>query len=105
MSNYRNDKNVRGNVQIAIGRELTKIFEEIIVDKIDNVIEHFNNNPPRGEFVVMVFANDDICTDCDIEKKVRILKNKGYTPKDISVILSELYGFNKNKIYKISIGT
>ena len=97
-------KSVRPNVQIAVGRELTKMFEEILVDNINNIIEHFKNNPPRGEFVVMVFANDDMSEDYDVQKKVKLLKDKGFSPKDISVILSELYGYNKNNIYKISIG-
>lgn len=97
-------KSVRENAQIAIGRELTKMFEEILVDKIDNIIAHFENNQPKGEFVVMVFANDDMCEDYDVQKKVKLLKDKGFSPKDISVILSELYGYNKNNVYRISIG-
>ena len=97
-------KTIRPNAQIAIGRELTKMFEEIIVDNVDNIIEHFNNESPRGEFVVMVFANNNLSQEYEIEKKVKLLRDKGFTPKDISVILSELYGFNKNNVYKISIG-
>lgn len=97
-------KSVRSNAKIAVGRELTKMFEEILVDNINNIIEHFKNNPPRGEFVVMVFANDSMSEDYDIQKRVKLLKDKGFSPKDISVILSELYGCNKNNIYKISIG-
>ena len=32
------------------------------------------------------------------ENKIKLLQDKGFSAKDISVILSELYGFNKNKI-------
>jgi hypothetical protein len=35
---------------------------------------------------------------------VKLLQNKGFGAKDISVILSELYGVNKNKIYKMVVG-
>ncbi len=97
-------KSVRPNAEIAVGRELTKMFEEISADNINNIIEHFKNNMPRGEFVVMLFANDDMSEDYDIQKRVKLLKDKGFSPKDISVILSELYGYNKNNVYKISIG-
>ena len=37
-------KSVRFNAKIAVGRELTKMFEEIKVDNINNIIEHFKNN-------------------------------------------------------------
>lgn len=97
-------KTIRPNAELAVGRELTKMFEEVKAGSVDNLIEHFVNNSPRGEFVVMVFANKDLSSDSDIDKKVKLLKDKGFSPKDISVILSELFGYNKNNIYKISIG-
>lgn len=97
-------KSVRFDAKIAVGRELSKIFEEVLVDNIDSIIEHFVNNSPKGEFVVMVFRKDNISDENEIQKRVKILKDKGFSPKDISVILSELYGYNKNSVYKISIG-
>lgn len=97
-------KKVRSEAQVAIGRELTKVFEEVIVDDIDNIINHFKNNICKGEFVVMIFRSSKNPEDVNIENKIELLKNKGFSAKDISVILSELYGINKNKIYKIAIG-
>ena len=97
-------KSVRADAQIAIGRELTKMFEEVLVGNIDNIIGHFVNNQPKGEFVVLVFRKDNISDENGIQKRVKILKDKGFSPKDISVILSELYEYNKNSVYKISIG-
>lgn len=96
-------KSVRPDAQIAVGRELTKMFEEVLIDNVDKIIEHFKSNQPKGEFVVMVFANNTLSDETDIVKKVKVLKNKGFSPKDISVILSELYGYNKNNVYKICI--
>lgn len=96
-------KNTRTDAKIAIGRELTKMFEEVIVDEIDNVIKHYQQNPPKGEFVVLVFRNDNNSGNKDIYDKINILKSKGFTDKDISVILSELYNINKNQVYKICI--
>lgn len=95
-------KNIRRDAKIAIGRELSKMFEEIIVDNIDNIIKHYELNNPKGEFAVMVFRKEK-SEEKNIYDKVKLLKNKGFTDKDISVILSELYNINKNKIYKICI--
>lgn len=97
-------KNTRSNAKVAIGRELTKIFEEILTNKPEILIKHFEQNPPKGEFVVMICRNDNLSQDYEIENKVKLLQDKGFSAKDISVILSELYDFNKNQVYKISIG-
>jgi 16S rRNA (cytidine1402-2'-O)-methyltransferase len=45
---------VFGDVEIACCRELTKKFEEIKRKKISQVIEDFKDNPPRGEFVIVI---------------------------------------------------
>ena len=37
------------------------------------------------------------------EDKIKLLQDKGFSAKDISVILSELYQINKNKVYKFII--
>ena len=39
---------------IAVGRELTKMFEECVRGTPEEVFEHFKNNPTKGEFVVVV---------------------------------------------------
>ena len=97
-------KSVRCDARIVVGRELTKMFEEILTDNINNIIKHFEQNIPKGEFVVMVYRCDNLSEDTEIYDKVKTLQDKGFSPKDISIILSELYGYNKNNVYKISIG-
>lgn len=46
-------KDIFGNVDIVVARELTKIHEEIVKRNIKDVIEYFTKNNPRGEFVVL----------------------------------------------------
>lgn len=93
-------RNSRGNIKAAIGRELTKVFEEIIIDDVENLINHYNNNILKGEIVGLVFRDNSSHADIDIEEKINTLKAKNFKAKEISVILSELYGFNKNDVYK-----
>ncbi len=95
---------IRPEAKVAVGRELTKIFEEIVVDNIENVIEYFEKNISKGEFVVMIFRSEKNYEETDIQNKIKLLQNKGFSGKDISIVLSELYGFNKNKIYKMTVG-
>lgn len=40
--------------QVAICRELSKKFEEVVRGNTAELIEHFENNPIKGEFVVVV---------------------------------------------------
>ena len=47
-------KEVFGDIDIVICRELTKIYEEIRREKISNSIEHFNKTTPKGEFVILL---------------------------------------------------
>ena len=94
-------KSVRGSAKIALGRELSKLFEEIVVDEISAIIEHFKDGI-KGEIVCMVYA-DVAVESADMEFKIRELKEKGFKDKDISVILSTVCGFNKNDVYKKSL--
>jgi len=39
---------------ISVSRELTKMYEETIRGTISEVLEHFENKSPKGEFVIVV---------------------------------------------------
>ncbi len=47
-----------GNRPAVIGRELTKMHEEIIRGKVSELLSYFNRNTPRGEFVIMIGKDD-----------------------------------------------
>jgi 16S rRNA (cytidine1402-2'-O)-methyltransferase len=39
---------------ISISRELTKLYEETLRGSVEEIIVHFENKPPKGEFVIIV---------------------------------------------------
>ena len=43
-----------GNRQVAVAREISKMFEEVIRGDIPTVISHFTTKPPKGEIVLVV---------------------------------------------------
>ena len=45
---------IMGDRDIAIMREVTKVFEESIRSKVSEAIEHFTANSPRGEFIIAI---------------------------------------------------
>ncbi len=89
-------KNISSNIKVAVGRELTKLFEEIVIDDIDKVIEYFSGDV-KGEIVAMTFAIESDNLQ-NIQDKIEILKSKGFKSKEIAEIISSLYNLNKNEI-------
>lgn len=92
-------RSVRGDVKIALSRELTKLYEETIIDGIDNIIDYFKDGI-KGEIVAMVYSGD---VNIEISSKIKLLKKKGFKSKEISTILSSLYDLSKNDIYKLTM--
>jgi 16S rRNA (cytidine1402-2'-O)-methyltransferase len=42
------------NRSVSVSRELTKMYEETIRGNMQEVLNHFENNSPKGEFVIVV---------------------------------------------------
>ncbi len=91
----------RGDIKIALGRELSKLFEEVRFGLISEILEYYKDGI-KGEIVCMVYAGTDN-QDKLFDYKIKELKSKGFRDKEISVILSTLFNANKNDIYKRSI--
>ena len=73
-------KKVRGEgTKVALGREISKLFEEIISDSVSNIIEHFAQGI-KGEIVCMIYK-DEKSDDKEIEYKIKTLKSKGFKDK------------------------
>lgn len=100
-----------GNRNLSACRELTKLHEEIVRGKISEVIEYFNNNNPRGEFVLVMEG----LTEEEIEKEKRasfeelsieehIIKyiEEGMSKKDAIKAVAKDRKVPKNEIYKYS---
>lgn len=103
----KNISETRGkDSKIAVGRELTKMFEEVKVGTTEEIIEYYTNNTLKGEIVCALYAQkDNSIEDSLITEKIQKLKELNFSDKDISQILSTLYNINRNKIYKLAVNT
>ncbi|MGL5617299.1 MAG: 16S rRNA (cytidine(1402)-2'-O)-methyltransferase [Sarcina sp.] len=101
-----------GNRRIAACRELTKLHEEIARGTIEEVINHFTNNQPKGEFVLVLEGK----TKEEIEKEKKstweelsieehIIKyiNQGESKKDAMKLVAKDRGISKSDVYKHSL--
>ena len=100
-----------GDRNLSACRELTKLHEEIVRGKISEIIEYFNKNNPRGEFVLVMEG----LTEEEIEKEKRasfeelsieehIIKyiEEGMSKKDAIKAVAKDRKVPKNEIYKYS---
>lgn len=85
--------------KMAIGRELTKKFEEIKVETVENLIEYYNLNVLKGEIACMLYALDENEAENEnILSKIEVLKGLKLTDRDIVSVINSLYGTPRNKI-------
>lgn len=90
-------------LKIAIGRELTKIFEEVKVMKVSEACNYYCKNV-KGEIVGIIYNETTEKEENLPIQEIIKLQNKNFSTKDISVILHTLYGTNKNDIQKFITG-
>ncbi|NFH68235.1 16S rRNA (cytidine(1402)-2'-O)-methyltransferase [Clostridium botulinum] len=101
-----------GNRQIAVCRELTKLYEQIFRGTIEESINYFTENKPRGEFVLVLEGKrlEEIKQEresewIDLSIKGHIMKyiNEGISKKDAIKAVAKDRGIPKSEVYKFSI--
>ena len=48
-----------GNRSVVVGRELTKLYEEVIRGNLTDVIKYFSKSKVKGDIVIMIGKDDD----------------------------------------------
>lgn len=92
-----------GNRKIAIVRELTKLHESVIHTDFEQAIAYYNDNEPRGEFVLIVSGADKEKESYTIEDAIKIaqkLINEGQSTSSAAKEAAALTGHKKGEIYK-----
>ena len=97
-------KNVLGDRQVVICRELTKLHEEIFRGDITQAQQYFAN--PIGEFTIIIRNEvDEIIKNIDqnalnlAEELMIKLKQRGLTSKDVIPYLSKLSKIPRKTLY------
>ena len=91
---------VFGNRKVSIVREISKIYEEVLRDNIENLLKIVDNI--KGEIVIVVEGNNNIEEDNNnYEELINDLINKGYSKRDAVKEIADRYNVSKNKIYNM----
>lgn len=92
-----------GDRQVAVGRELTKLHEEIFRGSLSAASQHFTQNPARGEFTLVVAGNTIkelrwTAERMNDELKVQLVK--GAPASQLSAELAGQSGWSRREIYR-----
>ena len=92
---------ILGDRKIAVGRELTKVHEEVFRGRISQAIEYFAE--PRGEFTLVIEGkrekNKPLLTE-DIERQLHQLRLSGVTAKEATTRVAGETGLSKKELYR-----
>ena len=91
---------VFGNRKASIVREISKIYEEVLRDNIENLLKIVDNI--KGEIVIIVEGNNEIEEDNNnYDELINDLINKGYSKRDAIKEVADKYNVSKNKLYNM----
>ena len=92
---------------ISLCRELTKLHEEVIRTTLGGAMELYAQQPPKGEFVLIVAGAtpkaEEIATPADAAKRVKELMDNGMSRKDAVKQTAQELNLPKNTVYDAAL--
>ena len=93
-----------GDRRIALVREITKIHEEVIRTTLSGAIEKYENESPRGEFVLVIEGKQETQEEITLDDALSLARH--YLSEGMSVSMAAKQaaketGIKKGDIYKV----
>ena len=89
--------------EVAVCRELTKAYEEIVRGSAAELAARYADKPPKGEIVLVVAASAERSPDAPDSKAldaVRKLVDAGAHPRKAATVVASLTGTSANALYR-----
>jgi 16S rRNA (cytidine1402-2'-O)-methyltransferase len=92
-----------GDRPMAAGRELTKLYEEIFRGTINETIDHFTGQEPRGEFTLVIGGaiQAERWSEAQLQGEVRRRLGEGESPASAAGELAGLSGWPRRAVYRM----
>jgi 16S rRNA (cytidine1402-2'-O)-methyltransferase len=95
-----------GDREMAAARELTKVYEQVVRGPVSQLIAHFTEIEPRGEFVLIVGGQpiQDEAEKWGEEQLITAIRKAIQTDRPVGVLAAELAqqsGWSRRDIYKM----
>ena len=95
-------REVFGDVDVSIVREISKLYEEVITNTLSNTLAKIEGRELKGEIVIIISnrgqKEEQLSPEILNEKLTNLLYNNSV--KDAANIASELYGISKKEAYE-----
>ncbi len=97
-----------GNRKITLCRELTKKFETIFPTTLENAIEYYETEEPRGEYVLVlegkshqqkIQEKQEKLSEIPIEEHMKMYEEKGVERKEAMKLVAKERGISKRDVY------
>ncbi|MBM7623936.1 16S rRNA (cytidine(1402)-2'-O)-methyltransferase [Sporohalobacter salinus] len=103
--------NILGDRKIAVWREITKKFEEKVSGQVSEVLNHFEEEDPKGEITIVLRGIDSAQLHCKeaawkeltILEHIKLMMDKGITKKEAVKLVAEERGLPKREVYEEAI--
>jgi len=101
-------RDVLGNREMVVARELTKRYQEIKSGSIDEIIDFYQTHAIRGEIVLLIASftgeqNKEI-TEIALQELLKLYLAKGWSAKSVTDLAYEKFSkiYSKKDIYSIA---
>ncbi|HRJ87332.1 MAG: 16S rRNA (cytidine(1402)-2'-O)-methyltransferase [Blastocatellia bacterium] len=96
---------ILGDRQAAVGRELTKLHEEVIRGSISSLARHFSSANSRGEFVLVIDRADENARAEDrstqsLKERISQLEGEGLERKAALKQAAREFGLSRSEAYR-----
>lgn len=101
LSTLKDMYSVFGERRISLCRELTKIHEETVRTTLSEAIEHYSENTPKGEFVLIVEGAEkkaEVFTESVFDELKRLISS-GEDKKEAIKSVAKRRGIPKKEVY------
>ncbi len=93
-----------GERATAVGRELTKQYEEVRRGTLGALATYYVEAPPRGEVVIVIAGGSAPAgaTEAELRARAAELRAEGMSPRDVAASLSADLGAPRNLAYRLA---
>ena len=97
-------KELFGNREVAVARELTKMYEECLRGTAEELIAHYTDKAPKGESVIMIAppSENELAPEIDVESRLKEKMKKMPLKSAVKEVVTD-FGLNKNEVYELAL--
>lgn len=97
---------ILGDRALALGREMTKVYEEIWRGTVSEARQHFDEVEPRGEFTLVIAGipeGNERWSEDQVREALHDLLDRGMRRPEAAKRVAELSGWERGTVYQLGL--